>query len=46
MESVWVHLLIAVLSVAGLFGAVLVAGLIWAYAPLCPPPDSRCDRRR
>jgi hypothetical protein len=46
MESVWAQVLIVVLSVAAMFGAVVVAGLLWAYAPLHPPADTPLRRGR
>ncbi|MEU4559530.1 hypothetical protein AB0F72_14190 [Actinoplanes sp. NPDC023936] len=45
MESLWFPLLIGLLSVAALFAAVLVAGLLWAYTPLQVPKRRPPPRR-
>ncbi|WP_229068863.1 hypothetical protein [Actinoplanes sp. DH11] len=43
METMWM-LLVGLLSVAGLFAAMLVAGLLWAYTPLLTPSARRRAR--
>jgi hypothetical protein len=41
MEAPLVHLLVGLLAVVGLFLAVLLAGVLWAYTPVYRRSSSR-----